>query len=94
MNEFLFPLLMIVFAIGLSILFMSKTKTWLRGYGACNWLDSTCFRQARPRKDCKSLIFMQTEWYCNKHYHEQELIRLIVDAEYKRTQQNNRNVTK
>ena len=64
--------------------FPSKSRTWFKGYGACECIGSLCYRKAIPRNDCKTLVFNEIEWYCDKHYDEHKIIKRKVDAEYKR----------
>lgn len=71
--------------------FPNKTRTWFKGYGACDW-HGQCYRKAVPRNDCITLVFNEVEWYCDNHYDMKKQIKRKVDAEYKRGTQKNTKV--
>lgn len=70
----------IIFSIGFPILWHRKSKTWFKGVGACQWLNSTCFMRAYPRPDLPdSFNNDEPSWYCNNHYEEGLRIKEWVD---------------
>lgn len=75
----IFGIIGMVFAIGFPILFLSKSKTWFHGYGACRWLNSTCLRKASPRSDMMDSWTGEPEWLCKDHYEESVRIRDYVN---------------
>ena len=74
----------LMFAFGFPILWHKKAKTWFHGYGACQWLNSTCFMKAKPRSDIPdSFNNGEPSWYCNSHYEEDLRIKDWVDRIHK-----------
>ena len=75
----IFGIVSMIFAIGFPLLFLSKSKTWFRGYGACRWLNSTCLRKAEPRSDMMDSWTGKPGWLCKSHYEESMGIRDYVN---------------
>ena len=58
----------------------SKSKTWFRGWGACEWLNSTCMcSKAKPRSDVHRFSSTDPEWLCDNHYEETLRIKEYVN---------------
>ena len=81
MIEFLYPITVIIIVLVIFV-FPDKSRTWFKGYGACDWYGQ-CYSKAKPRIDFKSLIIHETEWYCDKHYDAKLRIRKTIESEYR-----------
>ena len=76
----IFGILGIIFALVFPFVWHNKAKTWFKGVGACQWLNSTCFMRAHPRSDLPdSFNNGEPSWYCNGHYEEDLRIKAWVD---------------
>lgn len=83
MSEIVFQILTmigLVLAVALPITLQSKSKTWFKGWGACEWLNSTCtFSKARPRSDTHYCFSNEPKWLCDNHYEETLRIKEYVN---------------
>lgn len=70
----------IILALVLPWYLQSKSKTWFRGWGACEWLNSSCIcSKAKPRSDVHRICSNEPEWLCDNHYQETLRIKEYVN---------------